>query len=72
MLTATISKLTEVETKNIRDAMGNNFDNYQTSADMTLAQNFIFDQVSEMINVSLISKEIESLTKFQSTKRGKI
>ena len=43
---------------------------FEMTKDSKLAQNFIFDQLSRLLNLSMISQDIDALVHYDGTKQG--
>ena len=43
---------------------------FEMNKDSKLAQNFIFDQLSSLVNLSMISQDIDALVNYEGTKQG--
>ena len=74
---AGLSYMSEIEEKDWINVKGNSqFKNrigdFEKSDNVKLAQNFIYDQLSIVANLSMISKVIDALVNFENTDQGNI
>ena len=63
---AGLSSMSEIEKFKVK------IDDFENSENVKLAQNFIYDQLSIVANLSMKSKVIDALVNFENTDQGNI